>query len=67
MDDIIPNVEIISLSKDLYKELVEVNNKLGLDFDDTYQYQVAVEHGLELVTMDRDFEKVKNIVKVMFL
>ncbi len=67
VDDIIPNVEIISLSKDLYKELVEVNNKLGLDFDDTYQYQVAVEHGLELVTMDRDFEKVKNIVKVMFL
>ena len=39
---------------------------LNLDFDDAYQYSVAKYYELKVVTMDRDFEKVKD-VEVVFL
>jgi len=35
-------------------------------FDDLYQYKVAKEHGLKIVTMDRDFEKVNEEIEVVF-
>jgi len=39
---------------------------LNLDFDDAYHYSIAKYYGLKLVTMDKDFEKVKDI-EVLFL
>jgi len=65
--DVIPNIKIVALSKVLYAELAIVKGKLGLDFDDTYQYKIAKEYNLGIVTMDRDFEKVKNDVNIRFL
>lgn len=66
VDDVISDIEILNLRKELYRELTRIKKTLGLDFDDAYQYGIAKEHSLELVTMDRDFEKAKE-VKVVFL
>ncbi len=32
-----------------------------MDFDDTYQYSAAKYYGLQVVTMDKDFEKIKDV------
>ncbi len=66
-NDVLPNVKIITISKRSYENLAVIKKKTGLDFDDAYQYKAAKEHDLEIVTFDRDFEKVKNDVTVMFL
>ena len=66
-NDVLPNVKIITLSKRAYEDLAGIKKKLELDFDDAYQYKVAKEHDLEIATLDKDFEKVKNDVPVMFL
>jgi predicted nucleic acid-binding protein len=47
--------------------LPEIKKKFDLDFDDAYQYKVASDHDLEIVTMDRNFEKTKHEIKVAFL
>ena len=39
---------------------------LNLDFDDASQYSVAKYYGLKIVTMDKDFEKIKD-VEIIFL
>lgn len=44
----------------------EGNKKFNLDFDDAFQYGVAKENGLTIVTLDSDFKKVKDI-KIIFL
>jgi predicted nucleic acid-binding protein len=67
VEDVIPKVKIIGLSKESYKDLPEIKKKFDLDFDDAYQYKVVKDHNLEIVTMDNDFEKVEHEIKVMFL
>ena len=51
---------------ELYREVVNVRKSLNLDFDDAYQYSIAKYRGLKVVTMDRDFERIKG-VDVLFL
>lgn len=65
--DVIPSVGIITLSKRSYENLVGTKNQFGLDFDDTYQYMVAKEYGLEIVTLDSDFKKVSDYINIWFL
>lgn len=65
-EDILKNVEILSLPKERIKCLIEAKENLKLDFDDAYQYCTAKIYGLSIVTMDRDFERVKDI-KIIFL
>ncbi len=67
VNDLSPRVNIISLSKESYKDLPDIKNKLELDFDDAYQYKVANDNNIEIVTMDRDFERAKHEIKVTFL
>ncbi len=67
VSDVMPNVEIIALPRASYEDLAEIKRKLYLDFDDAYQYKVAMDYGLEIVTMDRDFEKVEDHINVRFL
>lgn len=66
VSDIFPNIEIVTLSKWSYDSLVEIKKKSGLDFDDAYQYKIAKEHDLKLITMDTDFEEITDI-DVIFL
>jgi predicted nucleic acid-binding protein len=65
--DVIPKVEIISLSKEFYKNLADAKLNTGLDFDDVYQFKIAEEYGLEIITMDKDFNKVKDKIKITFI
>jgi predicted nucleic acid-binding protein len=37
--------------------LIELKDRLKLDFDDAYQYQVASKYEINLVTFDQDFRK----------
>jgi predicted nucleic acid-binding protein len=65
VEDVIPNVKFLSLSMELYGEVVSVRKSLNLDFDDAYLYSLAKYRGLKIVTMDKDFDKIKD-VKVLF-
>ncbi|MGQ9626697.1 MAG: type II toxin-antitoxin system VapC family toxin [Anaerolineae bacterium] len=67
IEDILFNIEVITLGREAYKELATLKKTLGLDFDDVYQYMVAQGYGLEIATMDRDFEKVKERINVLFI
>ena len=64
--DLIPRVEILTLREDLYRGSIKIKQDLDLDFHDTYQYQVASEHDLVIVTLNRQFEIVQE-VRVLFL
>ncbi len=58
--DTLPKIQIMSLPTELYDNIESVSLRMKLDFDDAYQYSVAKHHGLKIVTMDRDFERVKG-------
>ncbi len=66
IEDALPTTRLLSLPMELYREVVTVRKSLNLDFDDAYQYSVAKYHGLKVVTMDKDFEKIKD-VEILFL
>lgn len=65
--DTLNRVEIITLSKDAYQHLPDMRKTTNLDFDDAYQFLVAEENELAIVTLDGDFERVKGKVQVRFL
>jgi predicted nucleic acid-binding protein len=64
--DILPQVQVLSLPISKYSEVVDIYKSFKLDFDDAYQFLVAKEFDLEVVTMDSDFKRAKQI-KVQFL
>ena len=66
VEDIMPNIKLLSLPMEQYKEVVNVRKSLNLYFDDAYQYSVAKYYGLKVVTMDRDFERIKDL-EILFL
>jgi predicted nucleic acid-binding protein len=66
VEDVMPDTKILSLPMELYRDIVIVRKNLNLDFDDTYQYSVAKYYGLKVVTMDKDFEKIKDL-QILFL
>ncbi|WP_041533977.1 PIN domain-containing protein [Petrotoga mobilis] len=61
-----PYTKLLFLPMELYREVVSVRKILKLDFDDAYQYSIAKYHGLKVVTMDKDFERIKD-VETLFL
>jgi predicted nucleic acid-binding protein len=67
LKDIIPNLEITTLPKVSYEDLAEIKKKSGLDFDDAYQYQVAKDRDLKIVTMDKDFKKVGKKADILYI
>ena len=66
IEDIVPNVKLLSLPMEKYIEVINVKKSLNLDFDDAYQYSVAKYYGLKIVTMNKDFEKIKD-VEIIYL
>lgn len=64
--DILPKVNLLTLPKNIYSDLVNIKKETGLDFDDSYQYCVCKCFKLKLLTLDKDFEKVKD-VEIKFL
>ncbi len=66
IEDIIPSIKLLSLPYDQYTGIVKIRKNLSLDFDDAYQYIIAKYYGLKIVTMDKDFENIKDL-EVIFL
>jgi predicted nucleic acid-binding protein len=66
LNDIMPQVDLLTLPIEKYSLVLENRNNLNLDFDDAYQYAVAKHFGLSITTMDADFKRVKD-VDVIFL
>lgn len=65
--DVLPGLSIVTLRAESYGSLQGIRQKYGLDFDDSYQFAVALEHELRIVTMDEDFKKVQGDAKINFL
>jgi len=66
IEDFMSNTILLSLPVKLYKELINAIKYLNLDFDDAYQYKTAQYYALKIVTMDKHFEKIKD-VDVLFM
>lgn len=50
-------VRVLSIPEDELAEVVVRAEKFGLDFDDAYQYTLAEQHSLEIVSYDSDFDR----------
>ena len=66
ISDILPQIDCVSLPLNRYSEVIKHRTKVGLDFDDSYQYTVAKYFDLKIVTMDNDFKKI-NDLEIEFL
>jgi len=66
LKDVIPNTKVLSLPVELYREVINARKGLNLDFDDAYQYSITKHYSLKIVTMDRDFERIKDM-DILFL
>lgn len=51
------SVTVVALNPVQMRYLVETMEQYRLDFDDAYQYTVAAEYNLALVSFDSDFER----------
>ncbi|MCF8235337.1 MAG: hypothetical protein K9G67_10660 [Bacteroidales bacterium] len=67
IEDVLPQVVLLSLPKDYYSSLVRNAKKYSLDFDDAYQTRIALSQEIAIATMDKDFLKVKNDISVQFI
>jgi len=66
LDDVLPEIDVLDLPSNRYKEIVDARQNFELDFDDAYQYCLAKHYNLKLVTLDSDFSDVQDI-DVVFL
>ncbi len=60
--DVMPNINIkvAALPYHLLNDLIKAQEQFNFDFDDAYQYCLAQENNLTIVTMDKDFKDVDN-------
>lgn len=66
ISDILPKANLLSLPKNKYVKIVEVNENIGLDFDDSYQYSICKYFDLKFLTMEQDLKKI-NDIEIQFL
>jgi uncharacterized protein len=65
--DTLSHFTVLSLNKTGYSRLAEINKRLDLDFDDAYQYSVALESKLAIATQDKDFQRARASVDIHLL
>nr|VFK42430.1 MAG: Predicted nucleic acid-binding protein, contains PIN domain [Candidatus Kentron sp. SD]VFK48242.1 MAG: Predicted nucleic acid-binding protein, contains PIN domain [Candidatus Kentron sp. SD]VFK80607.1 MAG: Predicted nucleic acid-binding protein, contains PIN domain [Candidatus Kentron sp. SD] len=65
--DVLSKIDIVTLSKESYGKLSEFEDKCHLDFDDAYQCGIAEEWDLAIITMDKDFKRVSERIRIEFL
>jgi predicted nucleic acid-binding protein len=63
---VIENMTVRVLPTEYHSQIAETSNIINLDFDDAYQYNTAKFYELKIITMDKDFRKIKD-VDVIFL
>ncbi len=67
LKDILPKISILSLTKEKYIEILKFSKKYNLDFDDSYQACLSVDKNLEIITMDKDFKKIADLINVRYI
>jgi len=67
VNDVMPKTKLLTLPEHLYGELASLKTTINLDFDDLYQFRVAKEFNLQVVTFDSHFSKVSNLISVQLL
>lgn len=67
LEEIYPYLNVLTLGDNGYQKLKNLKDQFGLDFDDAYQFSVAKEFGLRIITMDKDFKSVENEIEINFL
>jgi len=67
LNDVLPSLSVLSIEPLKLFEVIKQTQLTNLDFDDSYQYMVALQNNLEIATLDQDFKKVQNQIKVHFL
>jgi uncharacterized protein len=65
--DTLSQFTILSLSETGYSKLADVDKRRELDFDDAYQFVVALENKLAFATQNKDFQRVRSLVDVRLL
>jgi predicted nucleic acid-binding protein len=60
-DDILATgINVISISPEHFSKITDAASRFHLDFDDAYQYAVAEQHNLSIVSFDRDFDRTEK-------
>lgn len=59
-DLISSGIRVINVTPDNFSKITGAADKFHLDFDDAYQYAVAVQNGLSIVSFDKDFDRTKK-------
>lgn len=54
---IVEKIKVVSIETNNLKKVIDNSRKLGLDFDDAYQYSIAKIYNLQIVSFDKDFDK----------
>ncbi len=67
LKDILPKISVLTLTKEKYIEILKFSKKYNLDFDDSYQACLSVDKNLEIITMDKDFKKIADIINVRYI
>ncbi|MBF0491845.1 MAG: type II toxin-antitoxin system VapC family toxin [Deltaproteobacteria bacterium] len=57
-----PYIQIYATTLEEEIEILKLSPQLKLDFDDSLQYYIAKKKSLTLVTLDKDFRKIKDIL-----
>jgi predicted nucleic acid-binding protein len=59
LDDLLvdSNLAMIGLTNEQMGSIIDVAEQFALDFDDAYQYGIAVKHNLIIVSFDADFDR----------
>ncbi len=59
-DIIAGGIRVISLPTDNFSKIAGAADRFHLDFDDAYQYAVAEQNGLSIVSFDKDFDRTEK-------
>lgn len=59
-DIIASGIRVLSLEPQYFFRITDAAGRFHLDFDDAYQYAVAEQHNLSIVSFDRDFDRTEK-------
>lgn len=59
-DIIASGIHILSIEPENFSKITDAAGHFHLDFDDAYQYAVAEQHNLSIVSFDRDFDRTEK-------
>ena len=67
LQDIALNIPILTLDARQLQSIENVIKNQNLDYDDSYQFITAQINNIEIVTLDTDFKKVDQLLKILFI